>query len=124
LSTLLIGASILRRHRSGWRLRVRPFGLVVVSLVVYGWQFNVGRLLIRNEADIGAITVLAYLMLASHSIGLLRAWELLGAPIRGFLAWLSPLYELNRAKPTPPTPPDHAASMDGAPQKPLERNAP
>ena len=89
---------------------------IAVSLIVFGWQFYVGDLLIHNEADIGAITILAYLMLASHGIGLGRAWELLGAPRRGLLAWMSPLYELNRT-----TPADHTDGKAAAPQKPPEK---
>jgi hypothetical protein len=42
--------------------------------------------------------MIAYLMVASHGIGLVRAWELLGAPRQGLLAWVSPLYELNRGR--------------------------
>lgn len=110
ISTLFIGAGILRR-RSGWRSLARQLGLILGSLVVYGWQIYAGRLLIRNEADLDGITIIAYLMVASHAIGLVRAWELLGAPRQGILAWVSPLYELNRGRGAP----GQRAQRDAAP---------
>jgi hypothetical protein len=116
VSTLQLGATLFRRSHVDVFSRVRSLTLVAVSLIVFGWQFYVGDLLIHNEADIGAITILAYLMLASHGIGLGRAWELLGAPRRGLLAWMSPLYELNRT-----TPADHTDGKAAAPQKPPEK---
>jgi hypothetical protein len=112
VSTLQLGAVLVRRPHVGRVSRVRSLTLVAASLIVFGWQVYTGDLLIHNEADIGAITTLAYLMLASHGIGLGRAWELLGAPRRGLLAWMSPLYELNR---TPPA--DRTNGKPAAPQK-------
>lgn len=44
--------------------------------------------------------MLTWLLLAVYGIGLTRAWQLLGARRFGLMGWLSPLHELNQAKPT------------------------
>src|SRR5258708_6825442 len=95
-------------------------GLLFVAVSVAPEQpFAPGSAPERRGVATAAFIALAnafFVSLASHGIGLGRAWELLGAPRRGLLAWMSPLYELNRT-----TPADHTDGKAAAPQKPPEK---
>ena len=72
---------------------VRQLFYVATTLVVYGLEcaFGVQILGVLSRPQPDTIYSLAYVLLAVVAIGLSRAWQLLGAPHRGFLAWLSPL---------------------------------
>jgi uncharacterized membrane protein len=83
-------------EKGGLWLRIaRDLILVVGSLFVYLFQFNTSIQLIRNGNDLGAIYAMSTTILAVDGIGLLRAWELLGARRGGLLGWLNPLEPLD-----------------------------
>ncbi len=54
--------------------------LFVVSAFIYGYEIAIGVQLLSKPFDPGLMTALLALILGVFSIGLARAWELLGAP--------------------------------------------
>ncbi len=90
LNTLGLGRELWRRRLEG-RYAGRGALLVVGGLVLYGIEIWCGLTLLRDapaEADGPYYTVLALLLVGVYVVGLGRAWELLGAPQKGVLAWL------------------------------------
>ena len=98
---LVVGAlGLLNTLGLGWELWHRRFGgryagrgvlLALGGLVLYGTEMWWALKLLRDapaEADGSYYTVLAFLLLGVYVVGLGRAWELLGAPRKGVLAWL------------------------------------
>jgi hypothetical protein len=81
---------------SSWRRErtvVRGLTLFAVSGAIYGSEIAIGVRLWMVPTDTGALTVLLELLLGAYSIGLARAWELLGAPHgrgigSGAIGWL------------------------------------
>jgi uncharacterized membrane protein len=78
-----------------WLRITRDLILVIGSLFVYLFQLNTSIQLIRNGDDLGAIYAISTTVLVVDGIGLLRAWELLGARRGGLLGWLNPLEPLD-----------------------------
>ena len=72
---------------------VRGVALFAVSLGVYGYEIVIGLQLLYGTSNNALFTALEALMLGIFSIGLARAWELLGAPhsrgaVRILTSWL------------------------------------
>ena len=86
-------------HRQRWQSVLRNMVLLVGSLIVYGYEFYFAVDLIKTPQDTRAILALTELLLVVYAIGLIRAWELLGARRYGLLGWLSPLREVNEKLP-------------------------
>jgi hypothetical protein len=59
---------------------VRGLILFIASAAVYGYQIWTAQHLIGTPRDISALNSLLGLLLGAYAIGLVRAWELLGAP--------------------------------------------
>ena len=59
---------------------IRSLILFAGTIAVYGGELWLGILLWRVPAATGALSGIAQLLLAAYAIGLVRAWELLGAP--------------------------------------------
>ena len=75
--------------------RLRRVVLVAASAMIYvieSWQ---GLQLLLKPDDRGPVSVIASMLLPIYFIGILRAWELIGAQRYGFLARLSPLRDLD-----------------------------
>ncbi len=90
--------------------------LFVVSAFVYGYEIAIGVQLLSKPFDPSLMTALLALILGVFSLGLARAWELLGAPQgRGpfsvLTSWLErrtePDRDANKPKPEPPAQPPH-----------------
>lgn len=90
----------LLKERQRWQNMLRRLVLIVVSLIIYGYELYCAILLLNEPQNLGSIYVLTWLLLAVYGIGLTRAWQLLGARRFGLMSWLSPLHELNQTKPT------------------------
>ena len=104
MSTLgLINSSFLAwnllKERERWQNIVRRVFLILVSIIIYGYEFYFAILIILEPNSVGNIYTLAGLLLGVYGIGLTRAWELLGARRFGLGGWLSPLRELNETMP-------------------------
>lgn len=100
---------------TGWRMLRASGGLVAVargvffvgsSLVLYGleciYALQVLGAFGRPQPD--AVYSIAYMLLFILAIGLLRAWQLLGAPRRGLFGWLIPLHPEDTSPKGPATP--------------------
>ncbi len=87
LGTLGLGRDLWRRRLEGGRAG-RGVLLALGGFVVYGLQLWYALSLLRVPSDKDYLSALAFLLLGSYVVGLGRAWELLGAPQRGVLAWL------------------------------------
>ena len=91
LNTLGLGRELWRRRLEGRRYAGRGALLVLGGLVLYGTEMWWALKLLRDapaEADDSYYTMLAFLLVGVYVVGLGRAWELLGAPQKGVLAWL------------------------------------
>jgi len=104
MSTLgLINSSLLAwnllKERERWQNVVRRVFLILVSIIIYGYEFYFAILIILEPNSVGNIYSLAGLLLGVYGIGLTRAWQLLGARRFGLGGWLSPLRELDETKP-------------------------
>jgi hypothetical protein len=99
LSNSSILAWNLLKDRESWQNVVRRMVLILISFIIYGYEFYYGILIIRIPANVGNSYTLAGLLLGVYAVGLTRAWQLLGARRFGLSSWLSPLQELNQTTP-------------------------
>jgi hypothetical protein len=73
--------------------------LIAVSALLYvseSWQ--AARLLMRPD-DPAPVAALASMLMPLYAMGILRAWELVGAGRHGVLARFSPLRDLDQLAP-------------------------
>ena len=104
MSTIgLINSSFLAwnllKERGRWLNVARRVYLILVSFIIYGFEFYNAILIILEPKNVGNIYVLAWLLVGVYGIGLTRAWQLLGARRYGLGGWLSPLRELDETIP-------------------------
>lgn len=85
----------LLKERQSWQNFLRRVFLIVVSFVIYGFELYVAILLLYEPNNLGSFYALTGLLLGVYGIGLVRAWQLLGARRYGLMRWLNPLTELN-----------------------------
>ncbi|HEX6479139.1 MAG TPA: hypothetical protein VF043_09865 [Ktedonobacteraceae bacterium] len=98
--SLTLGWNLLR-HRQRWQGVLRNMVLLVGSLIVYGFEFYYAIDLLKAPQDTAGVLALTELLIVVYAIGLIRAWELLGARRFGLLSWLSPLRTVNEEIVTP-----------------------
>ncbi|HEX6553985.1 MAG TPA: hypothetical protein VF026_14555 [Ktedonobacteraceae bacterium] len=89
-NTLLLGWNLLSQ-RSHWPDMVRRVVILVVSLVLYGFELYYAVQLLRFPGQSNPLFALTSLLLGIYGVGLVRAWELIGVRRYGLLSWLSPL---------------------------------
>lgn len=137
MSTLALTHSLalgwrLLVQRGVWHDRlgvVRRLFLVLVSVILYGYELWYSIVLTRETSPVPAVSVLATIVLSVYGLGLTRAWELLGARRGGLFGWLSVLHEIEddgpKAQARQATPVASAAHPSAAPaaQRPLPPNA-
>ena len=99
LTTSSLLAWNLLKERERWQNVVRRVFLILVSFIIFGFEFYYAILIIKEPNNVGNFYVLATLLLAVYGIGLTRAWQLLGARRFGLGGWLSPLWEMNETMP-------------------------
>ena len=98
INSLLLAWNLLK-ERERWQNVVRRIFLILVSIIIYGYELYFAILIILKPGSVGNIYTLAGLLLGVYGIGLTRAWQLLGARRFGLGGWLSPLRELNETVP-------------------------
>ncbi len=98
LNSLSLGWNLLK-ERQNWASVARRLFLMVGSLVLYGFEVYYAVLIMQAPTETGGIYLLAWLLLGIYGLGLLRAWQLLGARRYGILSWLSPLHEVKELPP-------------------------
>jgi hypothetical protein len=127
LLTSLLQAWHLLRAPKSWQSALRRAFLVLLSLGLYGLELVNGLQLLNAPSSSQAPIVfdLLWCLIGAFSIGLIRAWELLGAQRYGLLGWLSPLRDLNEAGPFSRVGDSHKVveytiTDDGAPRSPSQ----
>jgi len=113
LLTSLVQARPLLRQRKGWSSFLRRAFLIFVSLAVYGLELVYAVELIINPLQVGFVYNVVFLLLGVFALGLIRAWELLGAHRYGFFGWLNPLQDVSTGEPIVPS-----NTSDSAPGSP------
>ena len=93
-STLFLGWSLLK-HPTGLQSIVRRLAMILVGIVLYGFELYTAILLINAPANISASFILATLVGAAYGLGLLRAWQLIGARRFNLTSWLNPLRDID-----------------------------
>jgi hypothetical protein len=99
LTNSLLLAWRLLKERESWQNFVRRVFLILVSMIIYGYEFYIAIHIIKEPGKVGNIYTLAGLLLGVYGIGLTRAWQLLGARRFGLGGLLSPLRELDETTP-------------------------
>jgi hypothetical protein len=94
LLTSLIQAWPLLRRRRDWLSFLRRAFLVVLSIVLYGTELLNGYQLLMTPSQSGIVYGLVSCLIVAFAVGLVRAWELLGAQRFGLMGWLSPLRDV------------------------------
>jgi len=95
LSNSIFLAWNLLKERQSWQNVLRRIVLVLASFVIYGYELYLAILLLYEPHNLGSFYTLTGLLFTVYGIGLVRAWQLLGARRYGLLRWLDPLIELN-----------------------------
>ena len=93
VSTLNLGRRLLR-HWSGWQNVLRRSFMLVISLGVYGYEFYLAARFTAGSQGVGDVAPIASFLLGIYGLGLVRAWELLGARRYGIAGWLSLLHDV------------------------------
>jgi len=94
ISTVRIGQELAAGPRTALD-RVRRVVLVAVSGLLFAIESWQGLQLLLRPDDRGPVAVIASMLLPVYFVGIVRAWELLGAQRYSLLARLSPLRDLD-----------------------------
>jgi hypothetical protein len=78
-AAILAGYSLYRTLQLHWRIGKRDLHLLslILSFGTYLWQLVAGVLLVTHPHDSSFLYAVAYLLIASFSVALVRAWALL-----------------------------------------------
>ena len=79
-----------------WQNVLRRTWLTVLSLCLYIIELVCSIQLLFSPANGTPVFYLGLSVLLIYAIALIRAWELLGVQRTGLLAWLNPLYDINK----------------------------
>jgi len=93
-STAFLGRSLLK-HPTRWQGTVRRLALILVGMILYGFELYVAILLINAPSNTSASFTLATLVGVAYGLGLLRAWQLIGARRFNLINWLNPLQDVD-----------------------------
>jgi hypothetical protein len=93
-STVFLGWSLLK-HSAGWRSVVRRLILILASIILYGYELYVAIPLINAPSNSSAAFTLATLVGVAYGLGLLRAWQLIGARRFNLSNWLNTLQDVD-----------------------------
>jgi hypothetical protein len=96
-NTFLLSWSLLGR-RQAWASVWQRVVLLLGSFALYGAEAWNGAQVLRDPHHDGAIYGLVYILLATYGLGLVRAWELLGARRNNLLGFLERVAEHHHDK--------------------------
>jgi hypothetical protein len=99
-NSVLLGWKLVRTSHS-WTAMARRATLIAVGLVLYGLECTNAISLLRDPAAANALAAVTSLVVLAYGLGLVRAWQLLGARRFGILGWLSVTRELADDEDTP-----------------------
>ncbi len=78
VNTLSLARHLLKERR-GWYNLLQRGALALGSLIAYGYEIYFAVLLLQTPTDTGPLYGLAGLLLAVYGLGIVRAWQVLGA---------------------------------------------
>ncbi len=93
-STVFLGWSLLK-HPAGWQSTMRRLFMILAGIILYGYELYAAILLINEPSNTSASFTLATLVGVAYGLGLLRAWQLLGARRFNLSNWLNPLQDVD-----------------------------
>src|SRR5262245_37904940 len=79
--------------RLPWPVALRALAFMLVSLILYGYEVVLAVLLVMQPGTVAFVSTLSVILLGVYALGLVRAWDLLGAPPSSLIGWLNPLHE-------------------------------
>jgi len=120
----LIQAWQLLRLRKGWQSFLRRAFLVVLSLVLYGFELLNALHLSTDPSQVGDLYGLIFVLVGVFALGLIRAWELFGVQRYGFFGWLNPLRDVNETESFSRVGNAHAAAGHPTPDEDAPRSPP
>jgi hypothetical protein len=80
--------------RPPWLHKLRVVSLSVFATLLYGIEGLLGLDLLLRPQAVDALRWLAVIVISIYTLGMLRAWTLLGDPQYGWSGWLNPLQDL------------------------------
>lgn len=113
VNTISLGRRLLKQW-SGWQSLLRRGFLVLVSLVVYAYEGYFAARLVTFPVEVGDIAPMASVLMGIYGLGLIRAWELLGARRYGLAGWLSLLQDVEDEQVEQPAQATDEAAAAGA----------
>jgi len=81
-------------RRLPWLHRLRVVSLSIVATLLYAIEALLGLQLIARPHDEDGVRWLAAIVIIIYTLGMLRAWTLLGDPQHGWSGWLNPLQDI------------------------------
>lgn len=112
VSTINLGRRLFKQW-SGWPNLLRRGFLIALSLAVYGYEFYLAARFVISPQEVGYIAPIASVLLGIYGLGLVRAWELLGARRYGIAGWLSVLHDIEDEPDTAPAQAADSAAAAG-----------
>jgi len=97
LQTIALLGLARQWHSTG--IVARGLFLFLASAAIYGYELALGIGMWRNPTNKGILINLLFVLIGAYAIGLGRAWELLGAPRRGFISFAWSLFGAARRPP-------------------------
>ena|SRR2546428_1389724 len=101
INSLLLGLPLFR-PTPNWKEHIPVIianrVMVFVSLAVYAAEGYFGVRLLLKPDDVLAVEGIAIVLVLLYTLGLIRAWELLGVEQVGLRGWLNPLQQFIRSE--------------------------
>ncbi len=79
LSSILLLSWSLFKHPGGWQGVMRRCSIILLSVVLYVIELYQAILLTLSPSNVAAVYTLAFLIGIGYALGLVRAWQLIGA---------------------------------------------
>ncbi len=93
INSLFIGGHLLK-EQIGWKNTFRGIWMVLIGLLLYGTEVVYAVRLLVSPSNTDTIFNMGFLLMGIYALGLIRAWELIGARRYGLFGWLNPLYDV------------------------------
>jgi hypothetical protein len=111
INSLSLGRTLLIPWPS-WQNVLRRTWLTGISLFLYIIELVCSVQLLSSPTNETPVSYVALSVLVIYIIALIRAWELLGAQRTGLMAWLNPLYDINKGASEARTPQSDGEKKD------------
>lgn len=78
LNTLALGSHLMKQW-AGWRVLLQRVILLLASIILYGYEIYFAILLLTTPNDSGPLYGMTGLLIGIYGLGIVRAWQILGA---------------------------------------------